>query len=173
VARRILDRRVVRHAQRLWTCWRRLAAFNLWATFLSSIGVGSIAAARLASNLPAACLMIVAAVQFSRRLPGQATFYAAMLLLTLSLPQAVETFVNYRSYFWQIAALATLVLVARHVVVTDVDDQRLPAVHRRPLHLPGVCPGLVNHGGIGSKIPGRLAVVRAARHRRSRGGGRT
>jgi hypothetical protein len=61
-------------------------AFNLWATFLSLIGVTSIPATRIASNLPAAGLMVFAAVHFSRRLPEQAGFYAAMLLLTLSLP---------------------------------------------------------------------------------------
>jgi hypothetical protein len=96
-------------------------AFNLWATVLSQIGVTSIPAARLASNLPAAGLMIFASVHFSRRMPEQAAFYGAMLLLTLSLPQAVDAFGNYRSYFWQIASLATLTLVARHVTLTDAD----------------------------------------------------
>jgi hypothetical protein len=96
-------------------------AFNLWATFLSLIGVTSIPAARIASNLPAAGLMVFAAVHFSRRMPEQAGFYAAMLLLTLSLPQAVDAFGNYRSYFWQIASFATLTLVARHVAFTDAD----------------------------------------------------
>ncbi|MDP2330516.1 MAG: hypothetical protein Q8M19_07465 [Reyranella sp.] len=36
-------------------------------------------------------------------------------------PQSVETFPNYRSYFWQIASLASLAAVARHVAVTSVD----------------------------------------------------
>jgi hypothetical protein len=70
--------------------------FNLWATFLTFIGVTSIPVARLASNLPAAGLMVFAALNFSRRMPEQAGFYAAMLLLTLSLPLSVETFGNYR-----------------------------------------------------------------------------
>jgi hypothetical protein len=95
--------------------------FNLWATFLSLIGVTSIPVARLASNLPAAGLLVFAAVRFSRRMPEQAGFYAAMLLLTLSLPQAVDAFGNYRSYFWQIASFATLTFIARHVVFTDAD----------------------------------------------------
>jgi hypothetical protein len=95
--------------------------FNLWATFLTFIGVTSIPVARLASNLPAAGLMVFAALNFSRRTPEKAGFNAAMLLLTLSLPQSVETFGNYRSYFWQIAALATLTLVARHVALTEVE----------------------------------------------------
>jgi hypothetical protein len=43
--------------------------FNLWATLLTSVGVTSIPAGRLASNLPAACLMILAALRLSRRMP--------------------------------------------------------------------------------------------------------
>jgi hypothetical protein len=95
--------------------------FNLWATFLNAIGVASIPAARLATNLPAVGLMIAATLHFSRRLPEQAGFSAAMLLLTLSLPQSVDAFGDYRSYFWQIAALSTLTLIARYVVLTHVD----------------------------------------------------
>ena len=44
-----------------------------------------------------------------------------LLLLTLSLPQAVESFALYRSYFWQMTAIGTLVLVARHVALTKSD----------------------------------------------------
>ena len=98
--------------------------FNLWATFLTSIGVTSIPAGRLASNLPAAGLMILAAVRLSRRMPEQAGFNAALLLLVLSLGQSLEAFANYRSYFWQIAALTTLVFVARHVASTRADLDR-------------------------------------------------
>lgn len=97
------------------------AAFNLWATILSSLGITTISDARLATNLPAALFLIWASMQFARRSPGQAGYHAAMLLLTLSLPQTAEAFANYRSYFWQIAALATLVAVARHVAATKDD----------------------------------------------------
>jgi hypothetical protein len=95
--------------------------FNAWATLLASLGVTSIAAGRLASNLLAAGLMILAALRLSRRTPGQAGFAAALLLLTLSLPQAMEAFAVYRSYFWQMAAIGTLTLVARHVASAKVD----------------------------------------------------
>ena len=95
--------------------------FNLWATFLNAIGIVSIPAARLATNLPAVGLMILATLHFSRRMPEQAGFSAAMLLLTLSLPEAADAFGDYRSYFWQIAALSTLTLIARYVVLTTVD----------------------------------------------------
>ena len=46
-------------------------------------------------------------------MPEQAGFNAVLLLLTLSLPQAMEWFASYRSYFWQNAAIGSLVLVAR------------------------------------------------------------
>ena len=95
--------------------------FNLWATFLTALGVTSIHTGRIVSNLAAAGLMILAALHLSRRTPAQAVFNAAMLLLVLSVPQVVEAFADYRSYFWQIAAFSTLILVARHVVTTDLD----------------------------------------------------
>jgi hypothetical protein len=104
--------------------WMRDAhppVFNAWATLLTSLGITSIPAGRLVSNLLAAGLMILAAFRLSRRTPGQAGFAAALLLLTLSLPQAVESFALYRSYFWQMTAIATLVLVARHVALTKSD----------------------------------------------------
>jgi len=95
--------------------------FSAWATLLASLGVTSIPAGRLASNLLAAGLMILAALRLSRRTPGQAGFAASLLLLTLSLPQAMEAFAVYRSYFWQMAAIGTLTLVARHVASAKVD----------------------------------------------------
>ena len=95
--------------------------FNAWATLLASLGITSIPAGRLVSNLLAAGLMILAAFRLSRRTPGQAGFAASLLLLTLSLPQAVESFALYRSYFWQMTAIGTLVLVARHVALTKSD----------------------------------------------------
>jgi len=96
-------------------------AFNAWATLLASLGVTSIPAGRLVSNLLAAGLMILAARRLSRRTPEQAGFNAVLLLLTLSLPQAMEWFATYRSYFWQIAAIGTLVLVARYIASARVD----------------------------------------------------
>lgn len=104
--------------------WMRDAhppVFNAWATLLASLGLTSIPAGRLVSNLPAAGLMILAAFRLSRRTPGQAGFAAALLLLTLSLPQAMDSFAIYRSYFWQMAAFGTLTLVARHVVAAKAD----------------------------------------------------
>lgn len=95
--------------------------FNAWATLLGTLGVDSIAAGRIASNLLAAAAMSLAALRFARRLPDQTGFNAALVLLTLSLPQAMESFVTYRSYFWQMAATATLAIVARHVASTRRD----------------------------------------------------
>lgn len=114
----------------VWDGWLHDAhppVFNAWATLLGSLGIASIPAGRLISNLLAASLMILAAFRLSRRRAGspglQAGFAAALLLLVLSLPQAMESFAIYRSYFWQIAAIGTLALVARHVaaVTTDLD----------------------------------------------------
>src|SRR5213078_1879873 len=48
-------------------------------------------------------------------------FNTVLLLLTLSLPLAMESFATYRSYFWQIAATGTLVLVARYIVSARID----------------------------------------------------
>ena len=104
--------------------WMRDAhppVFNAWATLLASLGITSIPAGRLVSNLLAAGLMILAAFRLSRRMPGHAGFAAALVLLTLSLPQAMESFAIYRSYFWQMTAIGTLALVARHVAAAKVD----------------------------------------------------
>lgn len=95
--------------------------FNAWATLLGALGVSSIATGRIVSNLLAAGLMGLAALRFARREPDQAGFNAALMLLTLSLPQAMEAFVTYRSYFWQMAAMAMLAVVARHVASTRRD----------------------------------------------------
>ena len=95
--------------------------FNAWATLLTALGVTSIPAGRLVSNLLAAGLMVLASLRLARATPGQAGFAAALLLLTLSLPQAVDAFASYRSYFWQMAAVAILAQVARHVASTRAD----------------------------------------------------
>jgi len=109
-----------------WLRDTRPPGFNLWATLLSSFGITSIPEARLASNLPAAGLMIWASAEAVRRRPADYSFHVALLLVVLALPQSVEAFANYRSYFWQIAATAMLVMIARHVVMTntDVDPRR-------------------------------------------------
>lgn len=95
--------------------------FNAWTTLLAALGLTSIPAGRLVSNLLAAALMILAAQRLSRRAPGQAGFISAFLLLALSLPQAMEAFAVWRSYFWQMAAIGTLALVARHIASCAVD----------------------------------------------------
>ncbi len=96
-------------------------AFNLWATLLDALGFHSIPLARLASNLPAIALMIWATACLSRGTLADRRYHALLVLLVLSLPQSVEAFANYRSYFWQIASLALLMAIARHVVATPYD----------------------------------------------------
>jgi hypothetical protein len=95
--------------------------FSAWATLLSSLGISSISVGRLASNLLAAGLMLLAARRLAQRMPEQAGFNTLLMLLALSLPEAMEAFANYRSYFWQVAALTTLVMVARYVAATRTD----------------------------------------------------
>jgi len=149
--------------------WMRDAhppVFNAWATLLASLGVTSIPAGRLASNLLAAGLMILAALRLSRRTPGQAGFAAALLLLTLSLPQAMDSFAVYRSYFWQIAAIGTLTLVARHVASARVDldwrrDLDLAAI---AVLATGVAIGVHYVGGLfGGLLAGAIALCAFAR----------
>ena len=133
--------------------WMRDAhppVFNAWATLLASLGVTSIPAGRLVSNLLAAGLMILAALRLSRRTPGQAGFAAALLLLTLSLPQAMESFAHYRSYFWQMTAIGTLALVARHVAAAKADLD-----WRRDLDLAAIAV-LATAGSIGIHYVGAL-----------------
>lgn len=133
--------------------WMRDAhppVFNAWATLLASLGITSIPAGRLASNLLAAGLMILAAFGLSRRTPGYAGFAVALLLLTLSLPQAMESFALYRSYFWQMTAIATLALVARHVAAAKADLD-----WRRDLDLAAIAV-LATAGSIGLHYVGAL-----------------
>ncbi|MFZ5778911.1 MAG: hypothetical protein ACOY4R_01725 [Pseudomonadota bacterium] len=95
--------------------------FNAWASLLATLGITSIPAGRLVSNLLAAGLLLLAAHRTARRSAGQADFAAVMVLLTLSLPQAMDSFALYRSYFWHIAAIGALALVARHVACAKAD----------------------------------------------------
>lgn len=97
--------------------------FTIWTTLLSSVGISSIAAGRLLSNLPPLIAMIWTARRLTRRLPDQLGFHAALLLLILSVPTTIDAFAAYRSNFWQIAALTILVQVARHIAIAD-DDLR-------------------------------------------------
>ncbi len=95
--------------------------FNAWSTLLASLGVNSIPFGRLVTNLLAAALLFLAAGRLARREPGQAGYVSAFLLLALSLPQAMESFAVWRSYFWQMAATGVLALVARHVASARSD----------------------------------------------------
>ena len=96
-------------------------SFNIWATLLDALGFHSISLARLASNLPAIAFLIWTVLCLSRGTLHEQSYHTLMLLLVLSLPQSVEAFANYRSYFWQIASLTSLMAIARHVVATHCD----------------------------------------------------
>jgi hypothetical protein len=140
--------------------------FSAWATLLGALGIDSIATGRVLSNLLAAGLMLLAARRLSRRMPGQAGFSAALLLLVLSLPQAIEAFATYRSYFWQIAAMTTLVLVARHVASAkdDLDLRRDAGIAAIAAAATAASIGLHYIGGLfGGLLAGAIAL---SAHRR-------
>lgn len=95
--------------------------FNAWATLLSMAGVGSVPIARLLSNLPALLVLLFAARLFRRRLPEQSAFYKIFLLLMLSAPATITAFGIYRGDFWQLAAFAIQMMLARHVIFVQQD----------------------------------------------------
>jgi len=144
--------------------WMRDAhppAFNAWATLLASLGITSIPAGRLVSNLLAAGLMMLAAWRLSRRMPEQTLFSMILMLLILSLPQAMEAFAIYRSYFWQIAATGTLILVTRHITSTtaDLDWRRDFDVAAIGVIATGAAIGLHYIGGVfGGLLAGAIAL---------------
>ena len=95
--------------------------FDAWATMLSGLGMTSIPLARLASNLPALLVLVYAARHFAKRVPDQARYYAIFVLLTLSAPAAIAAFGVYRGDFWQLAAFATQMMLARHIMYVEKD----------------------------------------------------
>lgn len=104
-----------------WILDIRPPLFDGWATLLSRIGLTSIPIARLVSNLPALILLLLAARQFGKRLPGHSVFYTIFLLLMLSTPATAQAFGVYRGDFWQLAAFAIQLMLARHVMFVQQD----------------------------------------------------
>ena len=96
-------------------------AFNAWATLLASLGVTSIPGGRLASNLLAAGLMILAACVCRGGRPGRPASTRSCCCSPCRCRRRWKSFAIYRSYFWQMAAIGTLALVARHVASAKVD----------------------------------------------------
>lgn len=95
--------------------------FNGWATLLSVAGISSVPIARLLSNLPALLVLLFTARLFRRRLPDQSPFYLIFLLLMLSAPATITAFGIYRGDFWQLAAFAIQMMLARHVIFVQQD----------------------------------------------------
>ncbi|KKC24529.1 hypothetical protein [Sphingomonas sp. SRS2] len=95
--------------------------FNGWATLLSMAGISSAPIARLLSNLPALLLLLYTAKLFRRRLPDEAPFYTIFLLLMLSAPATITAFGIYRGDFWQLAAFAIQMMLARHIIFVQQD----------------------------------------------------
>ena len=95
--------------------------FNAWATLLSMAGISSVPIARLLSNLPALLILLFTARLFRKRLPEQSAFYIIFLLLMLSAPATITAFGIYRGDFWQLAAFAIQMMLARHVIFVQQD----------------------------------------------------
>lgn len=98
--------------------------FSIWATLLTTVGVTSVPAARLLSNVPPFVLMIMAGSRLSSRISGETAFHAALLLLVLSVPATVRAFGNYNADYWQVAALTMLVQIGRHIAMSGGDLRR-------------------------------------------------
>ena len=110
-----------RLVEKRWVQDIRPPIFDAWATLLSKVGITSIPIARLASNLPALFVLVYAARRFAKRVPDQARFYAIFVLLTLSAPATITAFGVYRGDFWQLAAFAVQMMLARHIMYVEKD----------------------------------------------------
>lgn len=108
-------------AEQRWVQDIRPPLFDGWASLLSTAGFSSVPIARLASNLPVLLLLGYAARRFAKRLPDQAPFYAIFLLLMLSAPATIRAFGICRGDFWQLAAFAMQIILARHILFAQQD----------------------------------------------------
>lgn len=154
---------ISRQAVRGWLHDTHPPLFSLWATLLTTIGVTSIPLARLVTNLPPLVLMIATGSRLSSRAPHETGFHAALLLLVLSLPGTIEAFGNYRSYFWQIAALTMLVQVGRHIAMADADLRRRQERQIVPIAIVASAGSVMFHyvGGIIGVVIG-IAIILSA-----------
>ena len=107
--------------------------FNAWATLLASLGITSIPAGRLVSNLLAAGPDDPGGAGVSRGgRPSRPASTPSCCCSPCRCRRRWNRFAIYRSYFWQIASIGTLVLVARHLAATKADlDWRKDARPRR------------------------------------------
>ncbi len=108
-------------AQKRWIQDIHPPIFDAWATLLARIGLTSIPIGRLATNLPALLILVYAARRFAKRVPDQSRFYAIFVLLTLSAPATIQAFGVYRGDFWQMAAFAIQLMLARHIMYVEKD----------------------------------------------------
>jgi len=115
------SRGIAKLANGRWIQDIRPPLFDGWAALLGMAGIDSIPLARLVSSLPAVVILVFAVRSFSKRLPDQASFYTIFLLLTLSTPAAARAFGVYRGDFWQLAAFAIQILLARHILFAQKD----------------------------------------------------
>ena len=96
-------------------------AFNVWATLLSSLGITVDSRCARGIELAGGGTDGLGRRRGCPAPTRRQAFPCGHAAVVLALPQSVVDFANYRSYFWQIAALASLVAIARHVVTTTAD----------------------------------------------------
>jgi hypothetical protein len=115
------SRGISKLAEERWILDIRPPVFDAWATLLRMAGIDSIPLGRLISSIPGIALLVFAVRCFSKRLPDQGAFYTIFLLLMLSAPATARAFGVYRGDFWQLAAFAIQILLARHIMFAERD----------------------------------------------------
>jgi len=107
-----------------WPLDIRPPLFDAWASVLGRLGISAIPLARLASNLPALVLLIMAVRRFAAKSSEPTNFHYIFLLLALTAPATVRAFSLYRGDFWQLAAFAIQILLGHHILNTPADYRR-------------------------------------------------
>jgi hypothetical protein len=95
--------------ERIWSRWQEdthppLANALYW--LVRQTGAASIQHARVILNLAALFFLGASLLLFQRRNPEQGRTYLVFGLLLLGVASTIPSFVEFRSYFWQIAAAA-------------------------------------------------------------------
>jgi hypothetical protein len=143
-----MSRGLGRLADDRWIQDIRPPIFDGWATLLAMAGIDSIPLGRLVSALPAVAILIFAVRCFSKRLPGQRAFYTIFLLLMLSTPATARAVAVYRGDFWQLAAFAIQILLARHIMFAERDYRSKVDANLALIALPATIAAMtLDYGG--------------------------
>lgn len=105
---------------------------NLFYRVAAASGAQDIAALRLVLNVPAALTLLAATWWLARTSPTRSAFYVVFAMLIVGLPAFTAAFSDFRIYFWQLCAAATLVNFAYRLTVDT------PSAVPRPLTALGI-----------------------------------